>query len=222
MTPFANATTPVKAAQGTALALGACALFLLVASNVLLLGLQASRWRLSLVGDRHRLAALRRRPAFRPLADALDAGRRDCGLRPARRHPPAPSASPSRQRPFRFRARDQGRRPAIQGGPAARPQGRRNALLRRIGTRPRLRAQPAPARASAMSFQTCSIGRIRSLRSTSRRRTGIAPRAFAPPTGRRSICSIRSTRTVAPRATIHWAMCAAIPLTSMTICSASR
>ena len=40
MTPFANATTPVKAAQGTALALGAAAVFLLVASNVLLLGLR--------------------------------------------------------------------------------------------------------------------------------------------------------------------------------------
>jgi type IV secretion system protein VirD4 len=40
MTPFANATTPVKAAQGTALALGAGAVFLLVASNVLLLGLR--------------------------------------------------------------------------------------------------------------------------------------------------------------------------------------
>ena len=40
MTPFANATTPVKAAQGTALALGAGAAFLLVASNVLLLGLR--------------------------------------------------------------------------------------------------------------------------------------------------------------------------------------
>src|SRR5260221_3277605 len=40
MTPFANATTPVKAALGTALALGAGAVFLLVASNVLLLGLR--------------------------------------------------------------------------------------------------------------------------------------------------------------------------------------
>src|SRR6202048_1383079 len=40
MTPFANATTPSRAALGTALALGACALFLLVASNVLLLGLR--------------------------------------------------------------------------------------------------------------------------------------------------------------------------------------
>jgi type IV secretion system protein VirD4 len=40
MTPFANATTPAKAAQGTALALGAGAIFLLVASNVLLLGLR--------------------------------------------------------------------------------------------------------------------------------------------------------------------------------------
>jgi type IV secretion system protein VirD4 len=40
MTPFANATTPVKAALGTALALGASAVFLLVASNILLLGLR--------------------------------------------------------------------------------------------------------------------------------------------------------------------------------------
>ena len=40
MTPFANATTPAKAALGTALALGAGAVFLLVASNVLLLGLR--------------------------------------------------------------------------------------------------------------------------------------------------------------------------------------
>ncbi|MHC2754483.1 hypothetical protein ACVIWV_009997 [Bradyrhizobium diazoefficiens] len=40
MTPFANATTPVKAALGTALALGAVAVFLLAASNVLLLGLR--------------------------------------------------------------------------------------------------------------------------------------------------------------------------------------
>ena len=40
MTPFANATTPVRAALGTALALAACVLFLLVASNVLLLGLR--------------------------------------------------------------------------------------------------------------------------------------------------------------------------------------
>lgn len=40
MTPFANATTPIKAARGTALALGAGAVFLLVASNVLLLGLR--------------------------------------------------------------------------------------------------------------------------------------------------------------------------------------
>ncbi|NUR44792.1 MAG: type IV secretory system conjugative DNA transfer family protein [Sphingomonas sp.] len=40
MTPFANATTPIKAAQGTALAFGAGAVFLLVASNVLLLGLR--------------------------------------------------------------------------------------------------------------------------------------------------------------------------------------
>ena len=40
MTPLANATTPVKAAKGTVLALGAGAVFLLVASNVLLLGLR--------------------------------------------------------------------------------------------------------------------------------------------------------------------------------------
>ena len=40
MTPFANATTSVKAAQGIAVALAASALFLLVASNVLLLGLR--------------------------------------------------------------------------------------------------------------------------------------------------------------------------------------
>ena len=40
MTPFANATTPTRFALGTALALGAGALFLLVASNVLLLGLR--------------------------------------------------------------------------------------------------------------------------------------------------------------------------------------
>ncbi|MGY3613926.1 type IV secretory system conjugative DNA transfer family protein [Bradyrhizobium sp. USDA 10063] len=40
MTPFANATTPVKAAQGAALTLLAGAVFLLVASNVLLLGLR--------------------------------------------------------------------------------------------------------------------------------------------------------------------------------------
>ena len=40
MTPFANATTSARAALGTAIALGACALFLLVASNVLLLGLR--------------------------------------------------------------------------------------------------------------------------------------------------------------------------------------
>lgn len=40
MTPFANATMPIKAAQGTALGLGAGAVFLLVASNVLLLGLR--------------------------------------------------------------------------------------------------------------------------------------------------------------------------------------
>ena len=40
MTPFASATTPVKAAQGTALALVAGGIFLLVASNVLLLGLR--------------------------------------------------------------------------------------------------------------------------------------------------------------------------------------
>src|SRR6202048_41289 len=38
MTPFANATTSAKAAFGSALALAASALFLLVASNVLLLG----------------------------------------------------------------------------------------------------------------------------------------------------------------------------------------
>src|SRR5256885_1636383 len=36
MTPFANATTPTKLALGTALALGAMGLFLLVASNALL------------------------------------------------------------------------------------------------------------------------------------------------------------------------------------------
>ena len=36
MTPFANATTPAKTALGTALAFGAGAVFLLVASNVLL------------------------------------------------------------------------------------------------------------------------------------------------------------------------------------------
>ena len=40
MTPFANATTSVRAAFGSALAFGACALFLLVASNVLMLGLR--------------------------------------------------------------------------------------------------------------------------------------------------------------------------------------
>ena len=40
MTPFASASTPVRAAFGTALVLGAGALFLLVASNVLLLGLR--------------------------------------------------------------------------------------------------------------------------------------------------------------------------------------
>ncbi len=40
MTPFANATTPVKATLSTALALVVIALFLLVASNVLLLGLR--------------------------------------------------------------------------------------------------------------------------------------------------------------------------------------
>jgi type IV secretion system protein VirD4 len=40
MIPFANAITPVRAARGTALALCAVAIFLLVASNVLLLGLR--------------------------------------------------------------------------------------------------------------------------------------------------------------------------------------
>ena len=40
MTPFANATTPVRAALGTALAFATCVIFLLVASNVLLLGLR--------------------------------------------------------------------------------------------------------------------------------------------------------------------------------------
>ncbi|MEO6382191.1 MAG: type IV secretory system conjugative DNA transfer family protein, partial [Nitrobacter sp.] len=40
MTPFANATTPVKATLSTALALVVIVLFLLVASNVLLLGLR--------------------------------------------------------------------------------------------------------------------------------------------------------------------------------------
>ncbi|XFF02353.1 type IV secretion system protein VirD4 (plasmid) [Bradyrhizobium guangxiense] len=40
MTPFANATTPTRFALGTALAVGAIGLFLLVASNVLLLGLR--------------------------------------------------------------------------------------------------------------------------------------------------------------------------------------
>ena len=40
MTPFASATTSVRAAQGIAVALAASALFLLVASNVLLLGLR--------------------------------------------------------------------------------------------------------------------------------------------------------------------------------------
>src|SRR5690349_4011794 len=40
MTPFANATTPTRLALGTALALSAIGLFLLVASNVLLLGLR--------------------------------------------------------------------------------------------------------------------------------------------------------------------------------------
>jgi len=42
MTPFANATTPARFALGTALGLAACALFLLVASNVLLLGLRTT------------------------------------------------------------------------------------------------------------------------------------------------------------------------------------
>ncbi len=41
MTPFANASTLVKAVALAALALGASALFLFVASNVLLLGLRA-------------------------------------------------------------------------------------------------------------------------------------------------------------------------------------
>ena len=41
MTPFANATSPVRAAALAALALAALALFLFVASNVLLLGLRA-------------------------------------------------------------------------------------------------------------------------------------------------------------------------------------
>ncbi|MGY4408868.1 type IV secretion system protein VirD4 [Bradyrhizobium sp. LB7.1] len=40
MTPFANATTPTRFALGTALAVGAIGLFLLVASNILLLGLR--------------------------------------------------------------------------------------------------------------------------------------------------------------------------------------
>lgn len=40
MTPFASATRSVRAAQGVAVGLAACALFLLVASNVLLLGLR--------------------------------------------------------------------------------------------------------------------------------------------------------------------------------------
>lgn len=40
MTPFANATTPTRFALGTVLAVGAIGLFLLVASNVLLLGLR--------------------------------------------------------------------------------------------------------------------------------------------------------------------------------------
>jgi type IV secretion system protein VirD4 len=40
MTPFANATTRLRAALGSALGLAACVLFLLVASNVLLLGLR--------------------------------------------------------------------------------------------------------------------------------------------------------------------------------------
>jgi len=41
MIPFANASTPVRAAFFAALVVGASALFLFVASNVLLLGLHA-------------------------------------------------------------------------------------------------------------------------------------------------------------------------------------
>jgi len=40
MTPFASATTSARAAQGITVAVAACVLFLLVASNVLLLGLR--------------------------------------------------------------------------------------------------------------------------------------------------------------------------------------
>ena len=40
MTPFASVTTSARAAQGIAVAVAACVLFLLVASNVLLLGLR--------------------------------------------------------------------------------------------------------------------------------------------------------------------------------------
>jgi type IV secretion system protein VirB11 len=68
----------------------------------------ASRRRVPLVGDRHGLAALRRRPALRSLADSGDARRYHRGLRTARRNPPSPPAPASRQRPFRFRARNQG------------------------------------------------------------------------------------------------------------------
>ena len=220
MTPFANATTPVKAAQGTALALGAGAVFLLVASNVLLLDSGCTM--AAFTGRRSpRLAALRRRPAFRPLAGPVDSYRLVVvlGLLGAiLRHRPLP---------LHGNARFASEREIKTAGLRSKEGlllGRKDGAMLCFGGSEHvlLYAQPAPGRASAMSFQTCSIGRIPSLRSTSRKRTGIAPPAFAPPTGRRFICSIRSTRTVAPRATIHWAMCAAILPTFMTICSASR
>ena len=108
MTPFANATTPVKAALGTALALAACVLFLLVASNVLLLGLRLHdgglHWSEIVTGWPRYGADPRfdRWLTLATLAGVLWFWNAGCCA-------PSPSAASSRQRPLCLRARDQGR-----------------------------------------------------------------------------------------------------------------
>jgi hypothetical protein len=221
MTPFANATTPARAALGTALGLAACALFLLVASNVLLLGLRLHdggfHWS-EIATSWPRYGADPRFDRWLTLSTLAGVVVVFGLLGAILRHRPLPLHGNAR-----FASEREIKTAGLRSKEGLLLGRKDGAMLCFGGSEHVLRTpQPAPGRASAMSFQTCSIGRIPSLRWTSRKRTGIAPPAFAPPTGRRFICSIRSTRTVAPRATIHWAMCAAILPTFMTICSASR
>ena len=142
MTPFANASTPVRAAFFAALVVGASALFLFVASNVLLLGLHVHDGGFHLIeivsswahyGADKRLDRWLTLSTLAGLVVCLRRARRDFPPRPLPLHGKARFAS----------ARDiAAGGPACAARPAARTQGRLSPLLRGLGACSRLRPDP--------------------------------------------------------------------------------